>query len=279
MRAILLHPNAQKRFEQICENPPQSILLIAPVGSGKKALLRKLSTDLLGQHAAGRLFVIEPEPDKSTIGIEQIRQIKSDLRLKSDSLRIILINEASRLTDEAQNSLLKLLEEPPEFTLFLLSANTPNELLPTIRSRTLLWRLTSPTKDQILNHFANYDQAKVTKAYAISDGRIGLMSALLDGEDEHPLLQAIDIAKEILGETHFERLVRVDALVKDANGLQLLLEAMVLVSKAALEHAASANAQSVKQWHRRLVNTLAAQDQLAANVQPKLVLSHLFVVV
>jgi len=275
---LLLHPISQKRYDAYVKDMPQNILLVAPTGSGKETILTNLALTVLGDHPAGRLYELRAPEDKHSISIDVIRELKVSLRLKSDAHRVVLVPHAEDLTLEAQNSILKLLEEPPANVHFLLAVTKLGDVLDTIQSRTSVWRLTAPTKPQIEAYFKNYPSIQVTKALAIAEARVGLITALLADEQNHPLLYNIDIAKEILQESHFDRLIRVDALSKDATQVRLLLEALALVCKAALDHAALKQLQSVKQWHRRLTKVTQAQQEIADNVQAKLVLSHLFMV-
>lgn len=71
------------------------------------------------------------------IGIEQIRLLKTGvvLRVQEGLTRVIVISRADRMTDSAANSLLKLLEEPPERTVLVLTSHQPGMLLETIVSR------------------------------------------------------------------------------------------------------------------------------------------------
>ena len=175
-----------------------------------------------------------------------------------------------------QEELLKILEEPPKDVHFFMAVTKLGDMLDTIQSRTVVWRLNLPTKEQLNTYFADKPDAHRAKAIAIGESRIGLITALLDDDENHELLHAIDTAKEILGENHFERMIRVDALSKDAVQTALVLEALELVCKAALENAASKNNHTVKQWHKRLGYVTQAEDWLQTKVQAKLVLSHLF---
>lgn len=76
-------------------------------------------------------------PDGSTIKIEQIRILRNKVQLKSyeGQTKVIIIKDAHLLTPEAANSLLKILEEPPQQTLFILTAPEALRILPTILSR------------------------------------------------------------------------------------------------------------------------------------------------
>lgn len=77
------------------------------------------------------------ESSKSSIGIKEIREIQKNILLKpmQGSKKAIIISDAHLLTVEAQNALLKLLEEPPLDTLILLIVSGKDILLPTIISR------------------------------------------------------------------------------------------------------------------------------------------------
>lgn len=73
----------------------------------------------------------------SRLGIEQARIIKEHFSLKPYSAkgRAVVLEDASNLTHEAQNALLKILEELPEYALFILGADSETKLLPTVISR------------------------------------------------------------------------------------------------------------------------------------------------
>lgn len=275
---LLLHPLSQKHYDAIVKDPPQAILLVAPAGSGKETLLKSLAKDILGPHPVGRLFELLPLEEKNSIGIEAIRDLKMMLRLKSAERRVILVTKGSLLTAEAQNSLLKILEEPPRHVHFLIGVNNLGEVLTTIQSRSTVWRLNLPSQVQLRDYFSAYPEKVLSKALAIGESRVGLVSAMLQEKHNHPLLQAIDNAKEILSEDHFNRLIRVDPLSKNLPQTKVLLEAIELVCKAALENAASKNSHSTLQWNKRLRYIIEAQNDLSKNVQAKLIISHLFLV-
>ncbi|MDR2626367.1 MAG: DNA polymerase III subunit delta' [Zoogloeaceae bacterium] len=105
--------------------------------------------------SAGSAGEGEGEKEKSTrakqqITIDQIRELDEFLcvgthRQKS---RVILIQPAERMNREAANALLKMLEEPPPDTLFLLVASEPMRLMPTLRSRCQSLRLSLPSPEE-----------------------------------------------------------------------------------------------------------------------------------
>ena len=158
---------------------PQTILLDGAEGVGKATLARRFAATLLGD--AGKieqddlsleqnaeviaerekwpsdkrnddplLFATHPDfitfpPDGPLrqITIEQMRLLKERAQFKPlhGSRRVFLIDHIDRANEQAANSLLKTLEEPPEHLILLLTAENPYDLLPTIRSRAVFFHL------------------------------------------------------------------------------------------------------------------------------------------
>lgn len=89
----------------------------------------------IGEHPD--LFWIERAPDSTRVRIEQVRELQNALRLGSNEggRRAAVIADAEWLNVEAQNALLRLVEEPPDGTTILLVARSASVILPTIRSR------------------------------------------------------------------------------------------------------------------------------------------------
>jgi len=98
-------------------------------GSGKKGPLFRH----IGDHP--ELLWVARGPDDTRVRIGQIRAAQSGMRLRSEGRRVLVVADASWLNAEAQNALLRLLEEPPPNTCLLLQAENPASLLATVRSR------------------------------------------------------------------------------------------------------------------------------------------------
>lgn len=83
------------------------------------------------------LLIIDREKGKNSIGIDQTRNVLSFLfeRPYSSKFKVVMIYHADAMTAQAQNSLLKTLEEPPSYAAIYLLAKTENSLLPTVISR------------------------------------------------------------------------------------------------------------------------------------------------
>ena len=88
------------------------------------------------------VLVIPPDPPQMLIKVGQVRRVIHEIyRFPAEARRAFYIFTSTGFMKEAANSLLKVLEEPPEFASIFLLAENPGELLPTIRSRTSLFRL------------------------------------------------------------------------------------------------------------------------------------------
>ena len=126
---LALHPQTQLQLQRFMQHPPHALLLLGVEGLGKQHLVTLMVHEMLGL-ASGTdvmkypyLRIVRPQEGKVSIGIEAIRDLQHFTSLKlpgsTHTLRFIVIPEAHLLTTEAQNALLKLLEEPPQDTTFL----------------------------------------------------------------------------------------------------------------------------------------------------------------
>ena len=85
------------------------------------------------------LDYFEISPQKKQISIDQIRELKGHIYQKpiKSKIKFVVVKDADMLTMEAQNALLRLLEEPPSHAVIVLATQRKQKLLPTIRSRTV----------------------------------------------------------------------------------------------------------------------------------------------
>ncbi len=106
-------------------------------GVGKKLVAQELSKILLNMdNLENSPDYINIYQDGSSIKIAQIRKLQTDIIVKPHSkYKIYIINEAQTMTVEAQNALLKTLEEPPEYVIIIMITNNKESLLDTIKSR------------------------------------------------------------------------------------------------------------------------------------------------
>lgn len=131
---LLIHQVSRKHLDAFSGNLPQSLLLHGKNGVGLGTIARFLAGKELAE-------LLQPTDTKGntdsggTISIEAIRRLYEQTKTKQTSKRVIIIDNAERMSKGAQAGFLKLLEEPNGATHFILTAHEPELLLSTIRSR------------------------------------------------------------------------------------------------------------------------------------------------
>lgn len=222
--------------------------------------------------------VIAPDK-KGTIGIDEVRKLTAFCRLKVLSAntiqRVIVVNEASAMTVQAQNSLLKLLEEPPAGTMIVLTTQDISTLMPTIRSRVQSVELPQPTEKEILQYFGTqkYAEANIKRAYTLQGSNTEAIAQYLEHSTESDA--PLTAAKRILGSSKYDRLCEVDAMAKNKAEVAAVVSALAMLSSSALEATAS-DPSKLARWHGILRSCATAQDALQKNTSTKLVLTELF---
>lgn len=93
-------------------------------------------------------FILEPT-NRATITIDQVREVLGQLTVKQTQKQFILIRPADKLSEEAENAVLKSLEEPGDNIHFVLVTSRPSKLLPTILSRAALYILKRESMEKI----------------------------------------------------------------------------------------------------------------------------------
>ena len=133
------------------------------------------------------IFVQHEKPN--TIGVEDIRtQIVNDMGIKpySSPYKIYIVNEAEKMTPQAQNALLKTLEEPPAYGMIILLTTNVDSFLPTILSRCIVLNM-KPVPDALVTKFLmeelNVPDYKAEVCTAFARGNIGKAKALATSEE------------------------------------------------------------------------------------------------
>ena len=146
-------------------------------------------------------FIVEP--DGNTIKIDQIRNMQKGVQEKPiiSRSKVYIIDNADFMTKEAQNALLKTLEEPPEFVTIILIGENENEFLTTIKSRCMIIHFNSISDSDMEKYLQeNYNMNVTSNMLDVFQGSIGKAIELKDKQEEYLIIeQAIEnIEKEDL---------------------------------------------------------------------------------
>ena len=194
---ILGNEVIQEMLEKSLKNNTfsHSYLLIGTQGIGKKMIAMEFAKGILNPNAQNEINCNNhPDflcvgPQDGSVKIEQIRFLQKKIQEKPiiSSRKVYIIDDADTMTTEAQNCLLKTLEEPPEFATIILIGTNENNFLPTIKSRCMILRFQPIEDEQIKKYMKeNYGMNNLTQnQLALFQGSIGKAILLKDKQDKY----------------------------------------------------------------------------------------------
>ena len=290
----LLHSVTRKQIDGVITRPKGAYIFIGPRGIGKRTttvwLARQLHCQAQADCQACNLTTAGNHPDfvtvkpeeKQSIGIAQIQALQHILGLSiQDSMgyRIVLIEQAESLTHEAQNCLLKTIEEPPARTLIVLAVTEPLSLLPTVRSRCQQVGFLPLPKAEIeglLESKLKLSPDAAARLASIAGGAPGfaVMLAENSSNDFSPLAQEIASMPD---KPKFERLIVAAKLAESSLDLKLLNLVLKNQARAWLSEASRLDQRELTAALKRTAAIEEFLQNIRANVTLKTALSGLVV--
>ena len=204
---VLGNDMIKEYFERTLANGQIShaYILTGEAGMGRKTLAKAFAMTLLceenekdpcGKCHSCRQFLSDNHPDviyvhheKESIGVDDIReQINNTVQIKpySSAYKIYIADEAEKMTVQAQNALLKTLEEPPSYVVIFLLTTRADAFLPTILSRCITLKL-KPLYDGIIRDYLmdklSVDKSEADICTAFARGNLGKAISLASSEE------------------------------------------------------------------------------------------------
>ena len=217
---IIGNENVKNNLEITCKNNKiaHSYIFLGIEGIGKKIIAKEFARKILclnekkGCNTCKSCIEFEGEnhpdfkiisPDGKNIKIDQIREFQAKVYEKPviSSKKVYIINNADLMTKEAQNCLLKTLEEPPSYVVIILIVSNENKLLNTIKSRCIKITFSS-LKNEELKKFLK-DENIDNKIIKRANGSIKRLMHIKENEETYFELEKIfsNISKKTLIDT------------------------------------------------------------------------------
>ena len=183
---------------------PHAFLIDGPQGSGKLTYAKLISSALncearddgnsplpcgncnncrrIGENGFVDVKILERDRDKATLGVNDIKAFRNDMYMTAteSDYKIYIIRDAERLTPEAQNSLLIVLEEPPKNVIIMLLASGTDKILTTIKSRAQYIPMSRFT-DKELSDLVVEKSSEAAALLRSDPDRFGILMRLSDG--------------------------------------------------------------------------------------------------
>ena len=214
INSVVGHSSQKQQLLDMVENDhvPSAFIFNGPDGVGKKTLVRALlqvmncERDTLAcgecshcvrclEEKNELIYELKPET-KKIISVDQVRDLHQYLSLKSlQKARFVIIDPADKLSVQAANSLLKVLEEAPPKTYFFLITDKIFSLLATIRSRSHNLTFSKLTDDE-LSAVGKFDNVAISWA----DGRVSLAEQLLEEKSVDQLNESLKFLYSLICE-------------------------------------------------------------------------------
>jgi DNA polymerase III delta prime subunit len=273
----LLNKATEIQLSSIIAKPPQSLIISGISGIGKFYIARYIAKNYFKTNNQYYSSVLEITSDiYQPYGVECIKDIIhfiNNKHQKYDKLsKIVIIKDIQDLSIDAQNQLLKPLEEPPESTMFILTVDDKTKVLPTIISRCVDFCIEIPTISATYSYYNDkFEKLQIEKAYNIAGGLPGVIHSIMNNTN-HPLLKQLEMAKYVVSNDAYTLLGNQNIINLTKDELRTICQLLQQMSHLAIINPKTTNP---KKWHKILSATYSAESLLDQNVNTKLVLTQL----
>lgn len=265
---MYFNPVTEKRLSRLRADLPASLILCGEEGIGLASTARFLANkrlvawlEPLGQNDI-------PNRLTGTIGIGKIRELYDLTRGVSSEQRVVVVDDADRLSRSAQAAFLKLAEEPSPSTRFILTTHHPELLSETLRSRFQVERLRPLTDKQVADLFAALgvrEPSTKEKIMFLANGLPAEITRLaLDSDYLARRSRFMNDARAMLTAPTYDRLITLNGYQNDHEGSLNLIDAMLVILRRSL----SAKAQP--EIIQKLDTLLDIRQKIAGNANPRL---------
>ncbi|EKQ52110.1 MULTISPECIES: DNA polymerase III subunit delta' [unclassified Clostridium] len=226
MRKIIGHKNIIHSIDnrKLNDSFSHANLIVGNDGIGKSLIAKYISNNIIKEKGdVESVDIVKYHPSSNSFGVDDVRNIINEVNKKpyEGDKKVLILYGCDKLTAQAQNALLKTIEEPPKGVFLILLSDSLEIILDTIKSRCQIYKLTPLSKDEILEYidYKYTDLALEDKksAIAYSAGVPGKVDKFLNDES---LKKLRDICIELM-----------EDIIKREQGIVLKYEELLKNSK------------------------------------------------
>lgn len=230
--SIIGHENVKLQVMSSLKNDRfhHAHIIVGEDGIGKSKIAKFIALKVLGKERDipyADILYYKLENNKKSIGIEEVRNIIMETNKKpfQGDKKVIIIHEMDKMTEAAQNTLLKTIEEPPKGVYILILCENIEAIMDTIKSRCEIYKLNRLSKLEISsfidNKYPGINEDEKISMEAFSDGIPGRCEKYMEDEDFVKLRDtALDILISLQSKKIDEILKYEDFLMKNKNQWQ-----------------------------------------------------------
>lgn len=260
---LVLHPASRAALAPLFNGElPHALLIHGEPGIGLLTVANVLGGAAIVVAISPKNAKDEPDP-AGTISVETMRQLYDQTKTKYRGHRVVIIDDADRMSHGAQSAFLKLLEEPGEGISFILTSHQPERLLPTIRSRVQAAQLQPVTADQTTRFIAQLgvtEQVRRIQLRYIADGLPAELHRLITNEELFNSRAAVvgDARNFLQADSYHKALVAQKYKGDRSGALQLVDGAIAILRK-------TMSAKPEERIVNQLESLLAIRESLEKN--------------
>lgn len=219
---LVLEATTAKILAAYSKEPVHGLLLTGTTGVGLCSVATQLASEI-AEHATDITTIA---PEQTTIPIERVRALYEETRSIHKRPQVIIIDDADTLSSEAQNALLKLLEEPVKNVYFFLTTHHLEGLLPTIRSRVqvvTIQQLSHSQSEKLLDQLKLTGAKKRSQALFLADGLPAELTRLASDESYFAeQVKYVEDARAIIQGSVYDRLRLITDYTDRVKALKLV---------------------------------------------------------
>ena len=233
---IVGHEAIREKLESIVKtgNIANAYLFVGVEGIGKKLVATEFAKSILNDEASYHADLKEIAPEKDVIKVDVIRGMIDEVYLMPtiSQRKVFVIDDADKMNEQAQNALLKVLEEPPIYATIILIASSKEKLLNTIKSRVVEFpfqRLKKEEIEQILKDNTEASKEQIKDAVMFSNGSVARALTFLSDNTFQVAKELSDciLEKDFLKTNRKLESIKADKMLK-ANITDILEKVMYL---------------------------------------------------